>query len=127
MQKKPHRQLRMKTCFDPAAEGHVARLFLVVDTNILLTHLAVLERLREVVRAHSATETPSADEGLDDSGLDSVEVIVVVPWIVLYELDRIKTERPNNQGASEALPCAAVLFLTPIGLNRCLKHTMVLL
>ena len=72
----------------------MARLFLVVDTNILLTHLAVLERLREMVRRGSAL-SKAADN--DEAG--DVDVIVVVPWIVLYELDRIKCERPDSQGA----------------------------
>ena len=73
----------------------MARLFLVVDTNILLTHLAVLEHLREVVRKGSALS-----KAADDSEADDVDIIVVVPWIVLYELDRIKSERPDSQGAS---------------------------
>ena len=90
-------------CLDPEArliaglyaEGHMARLFLVVDTNILLTHLAVLEHVREMVRQGSA---PSKSDGNDRA--DGMDVIVVVPWIVLYELDRIKSERPDSQGAS---------------------------
>ena len=73
----------------------MARLYLVVDTNILLTHLAVLEHLRGMARKGSAL-SKAADEDV----ADNVDVIVVVPWIVLYELDRIKSERPDSQGAS---------------------------
>lgn len=73
----------------------MARLFLVVDTNILLTHLAVLEHLREMVRKGSALS-----KATDASRTDDVDIFVVVPWIVLYELDRIKSERPDSQGAS---------------------------
>jgi hypothetical protein len=79
-----------------AAEGRAARLFLVVDTNILLTHLAFLERLRKAARGAPA---PGARAGGDEPGADepaAADVVVVVQWIVLYELDRIKSERPDS-------------------------------
>ncbi|KAK9844172.1 hypothetical protein WJX81_006975 [Elliptochloris bilobata] len=78
---------------DIAVEGHAARLYLVVDTNILLTHLAVLEHLRTALGRGSA-----AARGPGEGGSAEVDVVVVVPWIVLYELDRIKSERPDSEG-----------------------------
>lgn len=88
-----------------AAEGRAARLFLVVDTNILLTHLAFLQRLRKAARGAPA---PGARAGGGEPGADepaAADVVVVVPWIVLYELDRIKSERPDSsKGALCIMP-----------------------
>ena len=96
----------------------MARLFLVVDTNILLTHLAVLEHLREMVR-----RAPARGEAAGGDRPDDVDIAVVVPWIVLYELDRIKSERPDSQGAPRP-PLPSMLSLWQPGrvLFRACRH-----
>lgn len=90
------------------------RLYLVIDTNILLTHLAVLERLREQRRP---PDKPVGSDALEDPELD-FDVVVVVPWIVLYELDRIKADRPNDKGAS-ATSCTPRFGKIGISANIC--------
>ncbi|KAL4535144.1 hypothetical protein Ndes2526B_g06054 [Nannochloris sp. 'desiccata'] len=58
--------------FDVAPDG--VRAFVVVDTNILLSHMSFTER----IFGKLASSGPR------------VEVLLLVPWIVLNELDRLK-------------------------------------
>ena len=68
--------------FDVAPDS--VRAFVVVDTNILLSHMTFTERVFEK---------------LAGSG-PRVEVLLLVPWIVLNELDKLKDAPGGGSGGS---------------------------
>jgi len=76
--------METETCAADSSPG----VFVVVDTNVLLTDYAVLEWLR-IRRAGL--------EGSDGGGLTGSRAAVIIPWIVLCELDGLK-EGKNRQG-----------------------------
>jgi hypothetical protein len=65
-----------------------AHVVLVLDTNVLLSHLATTMRICEDLSARR------------DSELD-IELLVIVPWIVLNELDRFKDLHDRRGGGGE--------------------------
>jgi rRNA-processing protein FCF1 len=77
-------ELSHAIAFDVAPDS--VRAFVVVDTNILLSHMSFTERVFEK---------------LTSSG-PRVEVLLLVPWIVLNELDRLKDAGHGGRGTSDA-------------------------
>lgn len=70
--------------FDVAPDS--VRAFVVVDTNILLSHMSFTERIFEKL----ASSGPR------------VEMLLLVPWIVLNELDRLKDAGGGRGGRADA-------------------------
>jgi rRNA-processing protein FCF1 len=62
-----------------------AHVVLVLDTNVLLSHLATTMRICEDLGARHDSES-------------DVELLVIVPWIVLNELDRFKDIHDRQGG-----------------------------
>ncbi|KAL6777186.1 hypothetical protein ACKKBF_B20495 [Auxenochlorella protothecoides x Auxenochlorella symbiontica] len=78
-----------------AGGGATARALIVVDTNVLISHPATLERLLHALAA--AADPPSAARESR-----SLEVQALVPWIVLNELDRLKSSPDGGKAAAAA-------------------------
>ncbi|XP_038614460.1 transcriptional protein SWT1 [Tachyglossus aculeatus] len=72
------------------------KLLIVIDTNILMNHL-------QFVRILKSTEVPGFDK-----------LVLVIPWIVIQELDRMKDGKLLKHAQHKAIP--AVYFI-----NDCLK------
>jgi hypothetical protein len=64
-----------------------AALFIVVDTNVLLTHGTFLERMFAVLGSDDMQQQAAA------SGVTAFNIIVVVPYMVMVELDYIKDRK----------------------------------
>jgi hypothetical protein len=64
-----------------------AALFIVVDTNVLLTHGTFLERMFAVLGSDDMRRQVAA------SGVPAYNIIVVVPYMVMVELDYIKDRK----------------------------------
>lgn len=72
------------------------RVLVVVDTNILLSHFSFVERAFEHLT----------------QGAPLLEVLLLVPWVVLNELDRLKDGRAKVQSGSARLALRRVRALT---------------
>lgn len=67
-----------------------AHLYIVVDTNILLSYVTFLERMLEL---------PSTNEManlLYSEGLPGFTLVFVVPYIVMVELDNFKSNKKGT-------------------------------
>ncbi|XP_058130851.1 transcriptional protein SWT1 isoform X2 [Dasypus novemcinctus] len=73
------------------------KLLIVIDTNILMNHLKFVKILK-------TTEIPDFDR-----------VVLIIPWIVVQELDRMKAGKLLKHAQHKAIP--AVHFI-----NDCLKN-----
>lgn len=85
----------------------VYRVTVVVDTNALISHLALLERALEAYNSVAAGAATGEQAG------PALEVQALVPWIVLNELDRLKgSDRSGLRfAARNALQRLKVLML----------------
>lgn len=72
------------------------RAFVVVDTNILLSHLTFTERVFQSLA----------------SAAPSLEVLLLVPWVVLNELDRLKDASSQSRAAAARLALRRLRALT---------------
>ena len=63
-----------------------ARLYVVLDTSVLLSHWAFIEALRRNLGQDGAVVGVQGQ----DPGL---QVLIVVPWAVLVELDKLKEQK----------------------------------
>ena len=63
-----------------------ARLYVVVDTSVLLSHWSFIQALHRNLGQDGAVAAQQA-------GTPGVQVLLVVPWAVLVELDKLKEER----------------------------------
>lgn len=63
----------------------VVRLFVVVDTSVLLSHWSFIQALHRNLGEDGAVAAEQA-------GTPGVQVLLVVPWTVLVELDKLKAE-----------------------------------
>ncbi|GAB4821875.1 hypothetical protein N2152v2_008921 [Parachlorella kessleri] len=109
-----------------------ARLFVVVDTNVLMSHMASTERifgdlaaaaqLDAAVTAQGAAATgqaaspgeagsTSSDGGSLSNG-PLVEALLVIPWIVLNELDKLKHSPRLEQAESARYALTRIRQLT---------------
>lgn len=61
------------------------RLFVVVDTSVLLSHWSFIQALHRNLGEDGAVAAEQA-------GTPGVQVLLVVPWAVLVELDKLKAE-----------------------------------
>ncbi len=61
------------------------RLFVVVDTSVLLSHWSFIQALHRNLGEDGAVAAEQA-------GTPGVHVLLVVPWAVLVELDKLKAE-----------------------------------
>eukprot|EP00884_Botryococcus_braunii_P004052 jgi/Botrbrau1/13648/Bobra.0373s0020.2 len=64
-----------------------AHLYIVVDTNILMSYKAFLERMLELVTSENMLSLKQL------AGLPAFKVVIVVPYMVLVELDYIKNKK----------------------------------
>lgn len=71
-----------------------ARVFVIADTNVLLSHLTLVERV--FGRLASAAADAAA------AGTPALEAQLVVPWVVLNELDRLKGSGSRPEAAAAA-------------------------
>ena len=72
------------------------RVFIVIDTNILLSHLTFTERVFQSL----ASAGPS------------LEVLLLVPWVVLNELDRLKDASSQSTAGASRLALRKLRALT---------------
>lgn len=83
---------------------------MVVDTNVLMSNMASMERVFADLAAAAALDSLASGTGVGEGGGEGgagaagaagavgrsspsqplVEVLMVVPWVVLNELDRLK-------------------------------------
>ncbi|XP_072014880.1 uncharacterized protein [Amphiura filiformis] len=70
----PDSKILPETSQTPASSDQKDGLFIILDTNVLISHLTFLEELR--------------DQSIKGFG----KPILVVPWVVLQELDGLKTD-----------------------------------
>ena len=84
----------------------VVRLFVVVDTSVLLSHWSFIQALHRNLGEDGAVAAKQA-------GTPGVQVLLVVPWAVLVELDKLKAEHSvlRIQGLS-CLPPAQACTIT---------------
>ncbi len=61
------------------------RLYVVVDTSVLLSHWSFIQALHRNLGEDAAVPAEQA-------GTPGVQVLLVVPWAVLVELDKLKAE-----------------------------------
>ena len=83
-----------------AVQKDAVRVFVVVDTNVLLSHFTFLERVLD--RLLSPTDHSS----------QRADIIALIPWIVLNELDRLKDVRGEH--GRNAVSSSARLVLSRI-------------
>ncbi|EFN54158.1 hypothetical protein CHLNCDRAFT_135567 [Chlorella variabilis] len=77
---------------DGGAPQEGARLFVVVDTNVLMSHI---DSVTKTLEEYGAAATQASGEGKP-----VVEVLLLVPWIVLCELDLLKGSNRREQAGS---------------------------
>lgn len=74
----------------------VVKAFIVVDTNILISHLTFTEHVLSDLNGSSA----------------NLELMVIVPWIVLCELDKLKASRVRATEQAARLALRRLRILT---------------
>ncbi len=92
---------------------NAAYLYIVVDTNILLSYKTSLERILELVSSEDMSSLKQS------AGLPAFKVVIVVPYMVLVELDYIKNKKGGmvsnlsvvHGGMSAALHIIIILIL----------------
>lgn len=67
-------------------DAGAARLYVVVDTSVLLSHWSFVQALHRNLGQDGEVAAQQA-------GTPGVQVLLVVPWAVLVELDKLKEER----------------------------------
>ena len=61
------------------------RLYVVVDTSVLLSHWSFIQALHRNLGEDGAVAA-------EQPGTPGVQMLLVVPWAVLVELDKLKAE-----------------------------------
>ena len=64
------------------------RLYVVLDTSVLLSHWSFIQALHRNLGQDGAVRPDQAG-----SPAPAVQLVLVVPWAVLVELDKLKEER----------------------------------
>lgn len=64
------------------------RLYVVLDTSVLLSHWSFIQALHRNLGQDGAVRPEQAS-----SPAPAVQLLLVVPWAVLVELDKLKEER----------------------------------
>lgn len=95
------------------------RLYVVLDTSVLLSHWSFIQALHRNLGQDGAVRPDQAS-----SLAPAVQLLLVVPWAVLVELDKLKAERSvfRLQGMSAYLlpaPKAAALMICHHVLHGC--------
>ena len=95
------------------------RLYVVLDTSVLLSHWSFIQALHRNLGQDGAVRPDQAS-----SPAPAVQLLLVVPWAVLVELDKLKEERSvfRLQGTSAyLLPAlkAAVMMICHHVLHGC--------
>ncbi len=73
-------------CKNGMTNAGAVRLFVILDTSVLLSHWAFIQALHRNLGQDGAVAA-------DQAGTPGVQVLLVVPWAVLVELDKLKEER----------------------------------
>lgn len=83
------------------------RLYVILDTSVLLSHWAFIQALHRNLGQNGVVAAEHA-------GTPGVQVLLVVPWAVLVELDKLKEEHSVLRIQGAAIPTALIVYL---GLN----------
>jgi len=89
-------------------------LYLVLDTNVLVSDLKLIKQFRLFISDSEDQTTMDVDSKLGDD--DSVRLSFVLPWIVLQELDGLKSSRSKD---TRFLAQSAIRFI-----EHCLKNSL---
>jgi PIN domain len=71
----------------------------VVDTNILVTYITILERILELQRSRDMETL------MESAGLPAFKIFIVVPYVVLGELDHLKNKKGGAKPTLSAACC----------------------
>lgn len=75
-------------CFVTEKSAH---LYIVVDTNILLSYVTFLEQMLELLKTNEMASLISSE------GLPGFKLVFVVPYIVMVELDKLKANKKGTR------------------------------
>lgn len=84
------------------------RLYVILDTSVLLTHWSFIQALHRNLGEGGLVAAEPVDE--EDSSIiaPGVQMVLVVPWAVLMELDKLKEQRPVLRIKGAMLRCAVL-------------------
>ena len=95
------------------------RLYVVLDTSVLLTHWSFLQALhRNLGEGGIVPAQPAGPEEGGPPTVPGVQLVLLIPWAVLVELDKLKEQRPvlRIKGALRCtVLCCAVLGWAGLG------------
>lgn len=87
------------------------RLYVILDTSVLLSHWSFIQALHRNLGQEGAVPPPPQHPGSPE-----VQLLLVVPWAVLVELDKLKEERSvlRIQGAVslQSVACSCSVAVT---------------
>lgn len=92
------------------------RLYVVLDTSVLLSHWSFIQALHRNLGQDGAVQPPQAG-----SLAPAVQLLLVVPWAVLVELDKLKGELSvlRIQGTPACTEACSSLDVLPCFLYCC--------
>lgn len=98
-------------------DAGAVRLYVVLDTSVLLSHWSFIQALHRNLGQDGAVQ-PSQAASL----APAVQLLLVVPWAVLVELDKLKEERSvfRIQGAPACTQACSSLDVLPCSVCCCL-------
>ena len=93
-------------CVDSAG---TVRLYVILDTSVLLTHWSFIQALqRNLGKGGMVAAEQEGGESGDPPSAPGVQMVLVVPWAVLVELDKLKEQRPVLRIKGAVLCCAVL-------------------
>ena len=85
------------------------RLYVILDTSVLLTHWSFIQALhRNLGEGGVVAAEPEGGEEGSPPIARGVQMVLVVPWAVLVELDKLKEQRPVLRIKGAVLCCAVL-------------------